>query len=33
MLTLFPDQRSKDETMWVFAKKDLPQVEPELFES
>lgn len=33
MLTIFPDQRSKDETMWVFAKKDLPQVEPELFES
>ena len=32
-LTIFPDQRSKDETMWVFAKNDLPQVETELFES
>ena len=33
LLTIFPDQRSKDETIWVFAKNDLPQVETELFES
>lgn len=33
LLTIFADRRSKDETMWVFAKKDLPQVELELFES
>lgn len=33
LLTIFADRRSKDETMWVFAKKDLPQIELELFES
>lgn len=33
LLTLFADRRSKDETMWVFSKDDLPQVELELFES
>ena len=33
LLTIFADRRSKDETMWVFSKDDLPQVEPELFES
>lgn len=33
LLTIFADRRSKDETMWVFAKKDLPQVELGLFES
>ena len=33
LLTIFADRRSKDETMWVFSKKDLPQVELELFES
>lgn len=33
LLTIFADRRSKDETMWVFAKDDLPQVELELFES
>ncbi|CAG9070855.1 GGDEF domain-containing protein [Bifidobacterium pseudocatenulatum] len=33
LLTIFADRRSKDETMWVFSKDDLPQVELELFES
>lgn len=33
LLTFFADRRSKDETMWVFSKDDLPQVELELFES
>lgn len=33
LLTIFADRRSKDETMWVFSKADLPQVELELFES
>lgn len=33
LLTIFADRRSKDETMWVFFKDDLPQVELELFES
>ena len=33
LLTIFADRRSKDETMWVFSKVDLPQVELELFES
>lgn len=33
LLTIFADRRSKDETMWVFSKHDLPQVELELFES
>lgn len=33
LLTIFADRRSKDETMWVFSKEDLPQVELELFES
>lgn len=33
LLTIFADRRSKDETMWVFSKGDLPQVELELFES
>lgn len=33
LLTIFADRRSKDETMWVFSKNDLPQVELELFES
>lgn len=33
LLTIFADRRSKDETMWVFSKYDLPQVELELFES
>lgn len=33
LLTIFDDRRSKDETMWVFSKDDLPQVELELFES
>lgn len=33
LLTIFADRRSKDETMWVFSKDDLPPVEPELFES
>lgn len=33
LLTIFTDRRSKDETMWVFSKDDLPQVELELFES
>ena len=32
LLTIFADRRSKDETMWVFSKDDLPQVELELFE-
>ena len=29
LLTIFADRRSKDETMWVFSKDDLPQVELE----
>lgn len=33
LLTIFADRRSKDETMWVSSKDDLPQVELELFES
>lgn len=33
LLTIFADRRSKDETMWMFSKDDLPQVELELFES
>lgn len=33
LLTIFADRRSKDETMWVFSKDDLPKVELELFES
>lgn len=33
LLTIFADRCSKDETMWVFSKDDLPQVELELFES
>ena len=33
LLTIFADRRSKDETMWVFSKDDLPQGELELFES
>lgn len=33
LLTIFADRRSTDETMWVFSKEDLPQVELELFES
>lgn len=33
LLTIFADRRSKDETMWVFSKDDLPQVELELFEA
>ena len=33
LLTILADRRSKDETMWVFSKDDLPQVELELFES
>lgn len=33
LLTIFADRRSRDETMWVFSKEDLPQVELELFES
>ena len=33
MLTILTDNRSMDETMWVFSKDDLPQVELELFES
>ena len=33
LLTIFADRRSEDETMWVFSKDDLPQVELELFES
>lgn len=33
LLTIFANRRSKDETMWVFSKDDLPQVELELFES
>ena len=33
LLTIFADRRSKDETMGVFSKDDLPQVELELFES
>lgn len=33
LLTIFADRRSKDETLWVFSKDDLPQVELELFES
>lgn len=33
LLTIFADRRSKDETMWVFSKADLPQVELELSES
>lgn len=33
LLTIFADRRSKDETMWVFSKVDLPPVELELFES
>lgn len=33
LLTIFADRRSKDETMWVFFKDDLPPVELELFES
>lgn len=33
LLTIFADRRSKGETMWVFSKDDLPQVELELFES
>lgn len=33
LLTIFADRRSKDETMWVFSKDDLPRVELELFES
>lgn len=33
LLTIFADRRSKDETVWVFSKDDLPQVELELFES
>lgn len=33
LLTIFTDRRSKDETMWVFSKDDLPPVELELFES
>ena len=33
LLTIFADRRSKDETMWVFSKDDLPQVELDLFES
>lgn len=33
LLTIFADRRSKDETIWVFSKDDLPQVELELFES
>lgn len=33
LLTIFADRRSKDETMCVFSKDDLPQVELELFES
>ena len=33
LLTIFADRRSKDETMWVFSKDVLPQVELELFES
>lgn len=33
LLTIFADRRSTDETMWVFSKDDLPQVELELFES
>lgn len=33
LLTIFTDRRSKDETMWVFSKVDLPPVELELFES
>lgn len=33
LLTIFADRRFKDETMWVFSKDDLPQVELELFES
>lgn len=33
LLAIFADRRSKDETMWVFSKDDLPQVELELFES
>lgn len=33
LLTIFADRRSKDETMWVFSKDDLPQIELELFES
>lgn len=33
LLTIFADRRSKDETMWVFSKNDLPPVELELFES
>lgn len=33
LLTIFADRRSKDETMWVFSKGDLPPVELELFES
>ena len=33
LLTIFADRRSKDKTMWVFSKDDLPQVELELFES
>lgn len=33
LLTIFAERRSKDETMWVFSKDDLPQVELELFES
>lgn len=33
LLTIFADRRSKDETMWVFSKEDLPPVELELFES
>lgn len=33
LLTIFADRRSKDETVWVFSKDDLPPVELELFES
>ena len=33
LLTIFADRRSKDETMWVFSKDDLPPVELELFEA
>lgn len=33
LLTIFADRRSKDKTMWVFSKDDLPPVELELFES
>ena len=32
LITVFPSRNSAYETIWVFSKEDLPQVEEELFD-